>query len=1035
MTHAVREKTLEAQDAAHSEWPESAEAIYLSGGVWSTAPDLFEAPVHTSAPHEERYQLTCLLGQGGMGQVWLGWDQRLQRQVAIKRPFEDEPGGQAARLTYEAMITARLEHPGIVSIYDMYTADDVPHFVMRLVRGQPLARHIESHHESSDRQPLPSSLIRHLLYACEAIAHAHRRGICHRDLSPMNILISDEGATHLIDWGLACRVDELDTRAHHVGTPGYIAPEQSSGPRADVWSLGAVLFHILHGHAPAQHFTTLPSSPSPELDAILACALAHEPARRYQDATALAHELQRWFEGQRIDAYHVTPWRSFVRVARMYRGRIGLALLVMCALLGSIAAGVMSTREEARRAREAEQLAHARREHANQESIKARHAAARLIYKDAQTLADEMDLVNARRRALESLATHDNPDARGLLAALAAYPKPSTRQLMTLPECHVPTWSLTSDPREALCYGMHASRDRGSLWSWYVQEDPAKLATHNARGEWRWRREMKQWGEFHTCSPKYVRGDDTVLRVHAHPHPHCLHHYMELDATTGELIHSDRESGAFAVSSDTLRLHDSRRYLIGLPDTREVCRDKILNAARRSDDEVWLICGDYEVWRVLDNQPATRVPVAPEDRTHSLIFHPETQQPWLVSTHGNLFVPGESHISWTFGESIKEMRFLPGTSLLVMLGLRGKLRVFDTSARRWRYTMPDRYSDIAVDRGAHVRAIRHDDVVVQWSFDTTPRIARYRGSAGFAMAAWSREQDLVLGLDGQGRVHMFEPETGKLWEPYPWSEHVGKWVAASPRSNSFHIVGIKRDGIYTVSRDDDGEMSVRRDPRFLKRPSTYRRMMISPDELALFVHYGEKGVDIEQVGSGAHESKDLNIDSSAPYDADTSSQHRFVVLASANNITRWDWRSELPDLVHTSGDAVNAVSVNEQGAVLIAKKDELLVFDEQLVHTHSWPIEGDTILDVEWLPRQHTAVLAHLDGRVTFWDTRTGELLARGSEHTERVTKVDVTRDGRRVLTTGWDGMIAIWDVEEAMRPRDELVGLAPRAHPVASSP
>ena len=1025
MTHdpAAKHGLLAEQDMSEggSHWPESAEAVYVSGGVWSAAPELLEGSVLQDSPTRDRYQLVCILGQGGMGQVWLGWDQHLERQVAIKRP-RDETDPGSVRLTHEALMTAKLEHPGIVSIYDVYVEGELPHFVMRLVRGQPLARHIRAHHDSP-QAVISTELLRYALRTCEAIGYAHRRGICHRDISPMNILVSDEGVTHIIDWGLACAIDECHARTQSVGTPGFTAPEQqrgqASGARADVWSLGAVLHHIVHGHAPGEGSSRRASSSSPELDAIIACALHEAPERRYRDALELAGELQRWFEGQRITAYHVTPWRLLMHVVRAYSARILFVGLMGAILLVSVVAGVINTRREALRAREAEQIARHRGEVATLESERARRAAAQLLYKDARDLADARDLVNARARAVESLSLHDNADARGLLAAIATLPEPTSDEVMELPECIGGEWALTPDPDEAICFGFTPKVGEGVLASWYVG-GPSALSRRGREGRWRWTHMIGR-EKFESCSPEQVRSQGDVLRVHSHLHEGCHEPYVEYNRGTGVLINQDSTPGTFALSSDTLRLHKSRRHLVGAPETRGVCRGRILNAAVRDVHETWLLCDDYEVWRVTEGRSALRVPVAPEDRAHAIAFRPITKEPWLTSSQGQLFTLGETHTFWDFGEAIKEMRFIEGTSLLVMLGLHGKLRIFDTEARRWRYTMPARYNDISVDQGARVRAIRSDGVVVSWRLDVNPQLSRYAGPSGFAMAAWSRDQDLILGLDGQGRVHVVEHETGKVWGPFPWSERVGKWVTASPTSNSFHIVGVEGRGIYTVKRVGD-DITLERDPRFVVHPSVFKRMMISPDELALFVHYGSDDVVLERAGSQRPFRKALSFGAPTTHDADTSSQHSFVAVVSSTNITRWDWEQDRPELVYEHDDEVRAVSIDEAGAVLAVTRDTLHVFDDRLAHVATWPIDAGAILDVEWIPGRGVAALAHLDGRVTFWDVSTGGLLARGAEHSSRVTKLDVTKDGQRVLSVGWDGLLVVWDVVEAIKPRSELV-------------
>jgi len=220
-----------------------------------------------------RYEPGLLLGVGGTGKVYRAYDKVLQRPVALKILRADRRQIEA-RFLEEARGTAKLIHPAIVPVYDAGLLDDGrPWFTMREVDGQQLAEVIASVHHVSGPEHWESSadgwsftrLIRAFLTVCEAVGYAHDQGVIHRDLKPHNILVGRYGEVLVVDWGLArlesiLQSDDsvgLSSRTHIgavIGTPAYMPPEQARGAvvdqRADVWSLGAILYEICSGHPP-----------------------------------------------------------------------------------------------------------------------------------------------------------------------------------------------------------------------------------------------------------------------------------------------------------------------------------------------------------------------------------------------------------------------------------------------------------------------------------------------------------------------------------------------------------------------------------------------------------------------------------------------------------------------------------------------------------------------------------------------------------------------------------------------------------------
>lgn len=201
----------------------------------------------------ERYTLEREIGRGGMGAVWLGHDEVLGREVALKQ-VGMAPGASSPdleRAEREARLAARLNHPHVVSVFDLVTEGDQQWLVMEYVEGSTLAALVR---ESGPLPPGQAAAI--LVQVADALAAAHAAGIVHRDVKPSNILVAPNGQVKLSDFGIArAEADASLTQTGLVtGSPAYLSPEVASGQFAtdasDVWSLGATLFHALSGHPP-----------------------------------------------------------------------------------------------------------------------------------------------------------------------------------------------------------------------------------------------------------------------------------------------------------------------------------------------------------------------------------------------------------------------------------------------------------------------------------------------------------------------------------------------------------------------------------------------------------------------------------------------------------------------------------------------------------------------------------------------------------------------------------------------------------------
>ncbi len=449
-----------------------------------------------------------LIGRGAMGAVLKVWDEPLRRNLAMKVILDKHrEGGLSSgavvpevltRFRDEAQVTGQLDHPGVVPVHEYGEDRGQPYFTMRLVRGRSFREIAEDARAERDGWNLPRA-VGTILKVCETMAFAHAKGVVHRDLKPSNVMVGRFGETYVMDWGLARVAGEEDRhdlrlrggsrdeatwvrtdRAEAdddsgsplvtmdgtvVGTPYYMPPEQAAGrvdeigPWSDVYSVGAMLYHLLTGYAPYASATDQPSARTvvamvlhgaptpvhawnadtpPELAAICEKAMERRPLDRYASMEAMAEDLRAYLEGRVVKAHATGPiaeMKKWVQCNRAFAATTAAMFLV--AVAGTIAFMLRLQEERGR----AERNAIAASKHADQ------------AFQALNTLAREVqhamaDLPGREVRAVRtSLLTIALEGLRELPADI--YASPGSR---TAAEAHRWMGSLASqmgDTREA----------------------------------------------------------------------------------------------------------------------------------------------------------------------------------------------------------------------------------------------------------------------------------------------------------------------------------------------------------------------------------------------------------------------------------------------------------------------------------------------------------------------------------------------------------------------------------------------------------
>jgi WD40 repeat protein/predicted Ser/Thr protein kinase len=979
----------------------SALARLGAGATGSSASFAFSGGVDGGLPDRVgRYRVLSLLGQGGMGTVYLAEQEHPRRQVALKVVHAGAASHAVLRrFSHETSILGQLAHPGIAHIYeagvaDMRTADGLavrcPFFAMEYVRGEALGEYVE-HQRPSVPQRL--ALIARI---CDAVHHAHQRSVVHRDLKPGNILVEAQGQPKILDFGIA-RVTDVDVQTvtmktevgQLVGTIPYMSPEQVTGvsanvdTRSDVYALGVICYELLTGSLP--HDVTDHSIPEAvrmiredeptrlssvdtlfrgDLDTIIGKALEKDKQRRYQSASEFAADIRNHLASRPIAARAPTTFYQLRMFARRNRALVGGVLAtVMALLIGIVGISVQAERVARERdvARQAEQLARQAEHLADKRAYAANIAA-------AQAAMNATDVAAARQR-LDAASPHlRNWEWRYLRSRLDS-------SLTTLASHEHHVWSV----------------DYGPDGSWLITGSVDGTAKLWDVAGGRVLRTMHVGGRVRSVAVAPDGRSTAVVTEHGSlsvwsiPTGDKIVTLSSNGASTGVSFSPDGALIASASSDGTARIWnaDTGELMTILkhpswvqdvcfsPDSTRVatsCRD---NIAR--------------LWDLTTRAPALKIPVLPSTREWDFIHswavaidpggqilatgcHDGVIKLWSAAT-GELQESLGGHSS-----RVRSLAFAPDGDRLASASDDGTVRIWDP-ATGVELTRLSGHEGCVFDvdfspDGARLASVGADRTVRLWYALSSPRLTRLRGHRNRGILALDTSPDgtQIISVGGDRAVRLWDVESGACTAAMRGHEH----------------------GIYAVAFSPDGRLAVSG-----SRDTTVRLWNVETRQEATTLRGHDGAVWAVAFSPCGTRAASASLD---------------------GTIRLWDVATGSGLLTMTSETEQLTALAFSPGGMQLATGSMAGVIEFWDVRTgcRSGVVAGheDRIWTVAYNPDGTRLVSASSDRTLKLWSPRAGELLTTLQGHADYARYAVFSPDGSRVASVSYDRTLRLWDPE-----------------------
>jgi eukaryotic-like serine/threonine-protein kinase len=988
-----------------------------------------------------RYRIVRRHGEGGMGTVFEAEQDSPRRTVALKVIRSAYPTREMLnRFQHEAQILGRLQHIGIASVYEADMSEDGnPFFAMEFIRGAPLDEFVRT------RGLGASECLELVARICDAVQHAHDKGVVHRDLKPVNILVDTSGQPKILDFGVA-RVTgaDLPTTSPHtrtgqlVGTLSYMSPEQLSAQssaldaRSDVYALGVILFELL-AHRLPYHLDQLPvhavariidqQEPSRlgsvdrryrgDLEVIVAKALEKEKTARYASAADLASDVRRYLRGDPIRARKVSAAERSWRWARRNPVVALLACAVSLLLLVATAGSVLAARGFARAAREERAL----RQDADsaRDAASARERAERWErYRSAiaaASAAQQLQNSSTGERALkEAPEEHRNWEWRHLHSLLEGashvFPVPSGRVGPRAIGPNSLQIAVVGKEGATVLYDAATGR-RGPV----LEGEPGEVASLQYSPDGRWlavgakdggilvydaatgRQQLVLRGE----KPSSVRFSPDGLRIISNESGNepGIGKYRLWDATTGRQLALLGEGRFTAYNSGAAFSPDGKRVA--------TAEGESIHMSAADTGRQLLVAGPL-------GSPVSRIFFSPDGKRiiADQVFLCDGATGLRIATLGD-----PKSADWFFAWSADGSRLATCTQYP-----ENSVQLWDASTGKLIRTMAGHTNAVMglafSPDDQRLASISSDQTARLWDGQTGHLIAVLRGHTG-------RLTSVAFNPNGRRLVTSSYDRTMRLWDA-----ETGELITVlRGHRDAAHIPAYSFDGSRLISSSTDGTVRVwdtdlvERNVGLRAHQSFVYDVAYRPDGVQVASAAWDGTVRLWNPETGRQTGilrSDSAIISSVAYSPDGT---RIATAARDVGVTLWNvtsgkqecvwpgptgtWRGDARVAFSPDGTLVAAGSAAGPVRVWSAATKERIA---------ELPGHDGASGDVAFSPDGRALASAGVDGTVRLWDLATHKAVAVFTGHTARVTRIAFSPNGRLIASGSEDSTIRLWNVQ-----------------------